>query len=139
MKAKVGFTLLQVTLLVAIVSTSGGIVAPGLAASNMRAKQWSFKSDLQTIRSQLELYKIQHSGQLPPTESFEQFEAVLTMKCCDNMGPYLKCIPVNPFNGDKKVRFESGQSTAGSGQAGWVFNTTTGVFQADDSVEHAVL
>lgn len=139
MKAKVGFTLLEVTLLVAIVSTSGGIVAPGLTASAMWAKQCSFKSDMQTIRCQLELYKIQHSGQFPPAVSFEDFAAALTTKSGDGTGPYLREIPVNPFNGDRKVRFEEGDSTAGGGKAGWVFNTTTGVFRADDSAEHAAL
>jgi len=139
MRAKVGFTLLEVTLLVAIVSTSGGIVAPGLSASTMRAKQYSFKSDMQTIRCQLELYKIQHSGQFPPTVSFEDFAAALTTKGGDGTGPYLREVPANPFSGDGKVRFEDGESTAGSGKAGWVFNTTTGAFQADDSVKHAAL
>jgi len=139
MKAKVGFTLLEVSLLVAIISTSGGIMAPGVTASTMRAKQCSFKSDIQTIRCQLELYKIQHSCQFPPAVSFEGFAAALTTKGRDGTGPYLREIPPNPFNGDRKVRFESGESTAGSGKAGWVFNTTTGTFQADDSFRHAAL
>ncbi len=139
MKAKVGFTLLEVSLVVAIISTSGGIVAPGLTASTMRARQCSFKSDMQTIRCQLELYKIQHSGQFPSMGSFEDFSAALTTKGGDGTGPYLREVPANPFNGDGKVRFEGGRSTAGSGKAGWVFNTTTGAFQADDSVKHAAL
>jgi len=136
MKAKVGFTLLQITLLVAIIGTAGGIVVPEITAASVSEKQSSFKADLQTTRSQLELYKLQHAGQLPPSNSFE---TVLTMKCCDNTGPYLRMIPVNPFNGSSTVRFESGLSTAGSGLAGWVLNTTTGTFQADDSLEHAAL
>jgi general secretion pathway protein G len=139
MRVKVGFTLLQATLLVAIIGTTGGIVLPEMTSANVSERASCFKADLQTMRAQLQLYRIQHGGKLPPTNSFEAFTAALTAKCCDNKGPYLKKVPVNPYNGDRTVRFESGPSTAGSAKAGWVLNLTTGMLRADDSAEHSAL
>jgi len=138
-KARIGFAMIQVSLVGAICSVGAGIVAPDFSARGTGVEEARFLADLQTIRCQLELYKIQHNEQLPPTESFTSFEKVLTTRGSDNRGPYFQAMPVNPFNGNNVVRFEKGQSTAGCGQAGWVLNTGTGNFQADDSAEHAAL
>jgi general secretion pathway protein G len=136
-KARIGFAMIQVSLVGAICSVGAGIVAPDYSARGTGVEEARFLADLQTIRCQLELYKIQHDEKLPPLESFASFEQALTTIGADNLGPYLQVIPSNPYNGSNMVRFESDQCTAGSGQAGWVLNTATGVFKADDSSEHA--
>jgi general secretion pathway protein G len=138
-KARIGFAMIQVSLVGAICSVGAGIVAPDFSARGTGVEESRFLADLQTIRCQLELYKIQHNEQLPPTESFASFERALTTRDADNHGPYLQTIPANPFNGNSTVRFEKGQNTAGAGKAGWVLNDGTGIFQADDSAEHASL
>jgi general secretion pathway protein G len=138
-KARIGFAMIQVSLVGAICSVGAGIVAPDLSARGTGIEEARFLADLQTVRCQLELYKIQHDEQLPPTQTYAAFERALTTRGCDNLGPYLQAIPSNPYNGSSAVRFEAGLSTAGCGRAGWVLNTGTGVFQADDSSEHAAL
>ncbi|MBN2018923.1 MAG: hypothetical protein JW749_01720 [Sedimentisphaerales bacterium] len=135
-KARIGFAMIQVSLIGAICSVGAGIVAPDLSARGTGVDEARFLADLQTIRCQLELYKIQHDEKLPPTETLADFEQSLTTKGADNLGPYLKVIPSNPYNGSSVVRFEK-EPTAGSNEAGWVFNVETGLFQADDSAEHA--
>jgi len=45
-----------------------------------------FLADLQTVRCQLELYKIQHNEQLPPTETYASFEQALTTKGAEIAG-----------------------------------------------------
>jgi general secretion pathway protein G len=136
-KARIGFAMIQVSLIGAICSIGAGIVAPDLSARGTGVEEARFLADLQTIRCQLELYKIQHEEKLPPTESFAGFEQAMTTTGQDNLGPYLQIIPKNPFNSSNVVRFENDQSTAGAGTAGWVLNTDSGLFQADDSSEHA--
>jgi general secretion pathway protein G len=138
-KARIGFAIIQVSLIGAICSVGAGIVAPDLSARGTSLEETKFMADLQTIRCQLELYKIQHDEQLPPTQKYADFEKALTTRGDDNRGPYLRIIPTNPFNGSNVVRFEKGQSTAGCGLAGWVLNTVTGDFQSDDSLAHAAL
>jgi general secretion pathway protein G len=139
MKARIGFVMIQVSLIGAICSVGAGIVAPDFSVRGIPAEEARFLADLQTIRCQLELYKIQHNEQLPPTETCADFERALTAKGTDNRGPYFKAMPVNPFNGSSTIRFENDRDTAGSGKAGWVLNTVTGKFQADDSTMHAAL
>lgn len=131
--------MIQVSLIGAICSVGAGIVAPDFSARGTGVEEARFLADLQTVRCQLELYKIQHDEQLPPTQTYASFEQSLKTRDSDNHGPYLQEIPANPFNGNNAVRFEKGQSTAGSGKAGWVLNMTTGTFRADDSSEHAAL
>ena len=138
-KARIGFAMIQVSLVGAICSVGAGIVAPDFSARGTGVEEARFLADIQTVRCQLELYKIQHDEQLPPTQTYAGFKQSLTTRDSDNRGPYLQEIPANPFNGNKAVRFEEGQSTAGCGKAGWVLNTGTGVFRADDSAEHAAL
>ncbi|MHC4568875.1 MAG: hypothetical protein ACYTE3_24315, partial [Planctomycetota bacterium] len=64
------------------------------------------------------------------------FEAAMT----DTDGrrkPYVERIPFNPCNGLNTVRFDS--KPAGMNRAGWRFDAETGLFQADDCPENAVL
>ncbi len=138
-KARIGFAIIQVSLVGAICSVGAGILAPDYSARGTGVEESRFLADLQTIRCQLELYKIQHDEKLPPTESFASFERALTTKDADNHGPYFQAMPTNPFNGDNTIRFEKGQNTAGAGKAGWVLDEGTGDFRADDSAKHAAL
>lgn len=91
---------------------------------------------VQKMRIQLDLYRTQHSGSLPDVDSFEAFEFAVTAKT-GQKGPYVREIPVNPFNNLKTVRFDG--EPAGSGIAGWRLDTENCVFQADDSNAHAGL
>jgi len=138
-KARIGFAMIQVSLVGAICSVGAGIVAPDFSARGTGIEEARFLADLQTVRCQLELYKIQHDEQLPPTESYASFEQAMTTRGADSRGPYLRTMPTNPFNTDSTVRFENNQNTAGTGKAGWVLDTGTGSFRADDSAEHAAL
>jgi len=138
-KARIGFAMIQVSLVGAICSVGAGILSPDFSARGTGVQEARFLADLQTVRCQLELYKIQHNEQLPPTETLVSFEHALTMKGADNRGPYLSSMPVNPFNGSSAVRFENGPSTAGAGKAGWVINLATGAIKPDDSAVHAAL
>ncbi len=131
--------MIQVSLVGAICSIGAGIVAPDFSARGTGVEEARFLADLQTVRCQLELYKIQHDEQLPPTQTYAMFEQALKTRDTDNRGPYLKQIPANPFNGNSTIRFEQGESTAGSGKAGWVLNVSTGTFKADDSTRHAAM
>lgn len=137
MRGKLGFTVLQVSIVSTFLTMAACVFVPPLAAGGVGSRESSFLADLQTMRSQLELYKIHHAGNLPPTESFAAFKSAVMAKGADNRGPYLQTIPANPFNGYSSIRFESGKGTAGAGQAGWVLNTDTGILRADDSFRHA--
>jgi len=88
------------------------------------------------MRIRLDLYRAQHEDSFPPSDSFESFEAAMTTKV-GKYGPYVKKIPVNPFNNLNTVRFDG--EPAGAGKAGWRLDTQTGLFQADNSPVYAGL
>ncbi|MCK4914026.1 MAG: prepilin-type N-terminal cleavage/methylation domain-containing protein [Planctomycetes bacterium] len=130
MRAKSGFTLVEVLIVVVILGILAAVVIPQFSDASTEAKESSVKTNLQLMRSQIALYKIRNSDSLPPTTDFAVFKAAM-------VPDYIQAIPENLYNSDNTVRFESGASTAGAGTEGWVLNTDTGVFQANDSSEHA--
>ncbi len=148
MRAKSGFTLVEILIVVVILGILAAIVIPQFTDASTDAKVSSMKSDLQTARSQIELYKIQHNDVLPGqgtggatfVQSMTGYTDVDgTVKAAPGAGvygPYLQKIPTNPWNGFDTVR--EGGAAAPANTEGWRFDTTTGEFQADDNAEHAL-
>ena len=140
MRAKSGFTLVEILIVVVILGILAAIVIPQFTDASTEAKTSSLCSDLQTVRSQIELYKIQHNDNLPGagTASFvlamtgqtDQAGAVGT-----DFGPYLQKIPTNPFAlvNEDVVRIDGAAVPANT--EGWRFDLNlgagTGAFHAD--------
>ena len=154
MRAKSGFTLVEILIVVVILGILAAIVIPQFTEASTEAKTSSLCTDLQTMRSQIELYKIQHNDALPSmavaaaggdnalTLTTLVDGSVVVAGTADSYGPYVQKIPTNQFNDLDLIRVEAlAVSTAGANTAGWVFNTLTGAFNADDNVdpEHAGL
>jgi len=114
MRAKSGFTLVEILIVVVILGILAAIVIPQFTDASTEAKFSSLRTDLQTMRSQLELYKIQHTDSLPPTDTFANFEAAMTTQGADGYGPYIRKIPTNAFSGLNTVRFDA-TTAAGAG------------------------
>lgn len=125
---------------VVVIAVALGVVAMTVGPKFTKAGPESKISDLidglEKMRVQLDLYRAQHNESFPPCDSFESFETAMTKKV-DKYGPYVKRIPVNPFNNLNTVRFDG--EPAGAGKAGWRFDTETGLFQADNSPVYAGL
>jgi general secretion pathway protein G len=146
-----GFTLVEILIVVVILGILAAIVIPQFSNASEEAKLSSLVSDLQTIRSQVQLYKIQHNGTCPGTVSGVTFTQAMTGYTLVGgtlattqapgtgvYGPYLQKVPTNPFNDDSDVTAATG-TPAGDSSSGWYFNTTTGAFNANDSASHAAL
>ncbi len=135
---KKGFTLVEILIVVVILGILAAIVIPQFTDASTEARVAALASDLQTVRSQIELYKIQHLDQLPPTTSFAAFETAMTTQGADGFGPYIVKIPSNAFATANQNVVEFGTTSiaaglAGDGDPGWILNTTTGKFQANDN------
>ena len=149
MRAKSGFTLVEILIVVVILGILAAIVIPQFTEASTEAKTSSLCTDLQTMRSQIELYKVQHNDELPGQQAggatflqamtgYTNIAGVVQAGPGANVyGPYLQQIPTNPFNDLSAIR-EDG-AAAGANSDGWRFDTTTGAFQADDSAAHAAL
>jgi general secretion pathway protein G len=150
MQAKRGFTLVEILIVVVILGILAAIVIPQFTQASTEAKQNSLCSDLQTLRSQIELYKVQHNDNPPALATFEN-----QMCYCTNIagataatpskqrdttngyiyGPYLERIPENPFNSlDTVVDWGTAVTTGG-----WEYDVDTAQIRANDSAAHQSL
>ena len=108
-----GFTLVEILIVVVILGILAAIVIPQFTNASESAKSSSLQSQLQTIRSQLELYQVQHNGNYPaaggngaaagdlPTwaqmTTKTDVDGVAVAAGADGFGPYLQQCPTNPF------------------------------------------
>ncbi len=127
MKRK-GFTLVEILIVVVILGILAAIVVPQFTEASNEAKEAALASDLQTVRSQLELYKIQHKGKYPTDISTLTTKTDADGKAGGNYGPYLTKFPKNPFTGTSDVD----TATKGGGNKGWFYASSTGEFTPDD-------
>jgi general secretion pathway protein G len=155
MKKRSGFTLVEILIVVVILGILAAIVIPQFSDASQEAKLSTLVSDLQTVRSQIQLYKLQHNATLPGTVSGVTFGQAMTKYTtsdgklaatqapADNVyGPYIQKLPDNPFKtGDADANeVTTGVSNpAGDNSSGWYYNSTTGGFNANDSSAHAAL
>src|ERR1700677_765251 len=60
-----GFTLVEILIVVIILGILAAIVIPQFTNASQNARESSLQSTLQTLRSQVQLYKLQHGDALP--------------------------------------------------------------------------
>ena len=145
MNREAGFSLAELLIVVAILGILAAIIIPEMSGASVEARISALETDLRSVRSQMELYKLHHDYQLPAVagENSADFRRRMTTKTNINgdpgvdFGPYLKSLPVNKFNDLGTVRIDG--AVAGANTDGWRFDTATGHFQADDSATHAAL
>jgi general secretion pathway protein G len=150
MQAKRGFTLVEILIVVVILGILAAIVIPQFTQASTEAKYNSLASDLQSLRSQIQLYKVQHNDNAPAQATFED-QMVLTTTINGGVnggatpkqrdatydrGPYLERIPANPFTNSATI-VDWGTGAAG-GTDGWEYNAATGEIRAaPDTVDTA--
>lgn len=153
-----GFTLVEILIVVVILGILAAIVIPQFTNASESAKASNLTSQLQTIRSQLELYQVQHDGNFPTlvssggtTGSTATNWDQLTEKTdvdgtVDNTagkyGPYLQQAPINPFEDSSSVAAGTagtgGTAPAGAAGTGWIYDSSTGQVWAVISATKAV-
>ena len=84
-----GFTLVELVVVLVILGVLVALAVPRFTASATKAKETTFCSNVRTIKSQLELYKMT-TGSYPTADSFESF--------LKNPN-YFESPPINPYTG----------------------------------------
>ena len=145
---KTAFTLVEILIVVVILGILAAIVIPQFTSASNDARQSGLASDLQTSRSQLQLYKTQHLERWPSlkedgTADTANFIARMTGKTDSTgkinaagvLGPYLMKWPTNPFatSNQNTCNYGTAEPAPGDGTSGWYFNTTSGKLSCNDS------
>jgi general secretion pathway protein G len=140
---KSGFTLVELLIVISVLGILAAIIAPLYSDAGEKARTSALQTDLQKIRTQIEVYRSQHNDQLPAStgELSTDFERRMASKtdrygnAGTDYGPYLNKVPKNPYNGKNTVRIDG--AAAGANTHGWRFDSVNGIFQADDSADNA--
>src|SRR5207253_9412685 len=96
-----GFTLVEILIVVIILGILAAIVIPQFANASQDARESALLSQLQTLRSQIELYKLQHLDKLPdlvtnwnPMITKTDSSGALSV-AAKAFGPYMESAPTN--------------------------------------------
>ena len=129
-----GFTLVEILIVVIILGILAAIVIPQFTNASTEARQSNVLSQLQTMRSQIELYKLQHNDTPPAlittgwtvfTEYTDVNGGVSATKDTTHIyGPYYQTAPINPLSNTSTV------AAAAATGVGWVYSETTGTVSA---------
>jgi general secretion pathway protein G len=153
---KNGFTLVELMIVVTILGILAAIVIPEFQGHAAESRESAVKSSLHTVRSQIELYKIQHNNLNPGYFGANQATAAMLgyqltgISRIDGFavdaktpsdpllyGPYLMQMPKNLFNNLNTITIVTDGTTDFSAVAndtsGWLYEKTTGTFKINYS------
>jgi general secretion pathway protein G len=124
---KSGFTLVEILIVVIILGILAAIVIPQFTNASTDARKASLVSQLQTLRSQIQLFKLQHNDVLPDLVLNQWNQMMQKTNLLGNVdttatglfGPYLESQPINPLNGNKTV------AAAAAAGVGWIYSNVT--------------
>jgi general secretion pathway protein G len=143
-RARKGFTLVEILIVVIILGILAAIVIPQFTNASTSARMSNMASQDQTIKSQISLYMLQHQDNPPAngvsnngsdlftqlTSKTDQTGAASTSTTA--FGPYLPSVPSNPLTASTAVDYLSTAPTVGTtapGTAyGWAYYAATGEF-----------
>jgi type II secretion system protein G len=106
-----GFTLVEILIVVVILGILAAIVIPQFTNASEDAKDSAVRSQLQTIRNQIELYRVRNNGTTPPSLDTGTFTDLIS-------DDYLRTAPVNPWNSSDTV------GDAPDDVTGWIWDDT---------------
>lgn len=110
------FTLIEILIVVVILGILAAIVVPQFTNAADDANDASVRSQLQTLRSQVELYRAQN----PTTNAVGADGTPVWTNLID--GDYLTTAPMNPLTGNTTI----GTAAVADGSVGWVWRVKTG-------------
>lgn len=93
-----GFTLVELVVVLVILGVLVALAVPRFTASASKAKETTFCSNVRTIKSQLELYKMT-TGSYPITATTAENPNGYTFSQFLNDPNYFESAPINPYTG----------------------------------------
>jgi general secretion pathway protein G len=126
-KSKSGFTLVEILIVVIILGILAAIVIPQFTNASQDARRSSVASTVQTLRSQIELWKLQHGDTLPDLVTDWTPLTTVTTFATKSFGPYMQSTPTNPMvDSGLTTVIDGDATTAPDGTYGFVYDATGG-------------
>jgi len=113
---KSGFTLVEILIVVIILGILAAIVIPQFSNASTEARESAMRSMQQTVRSQVELYKLQHADLYPTADGAvlsafawnkltDRTDAAGAVSSSGEFGPYLPQTPQNSLRAGVSLVF----------------------------------
>ncbi len=132
---KKAFTLIEILIVVVILGILAAIVIPQFTKASEEAQVGNVVTQLQTIKSQIELYRVRNNGGFPDltTAPFQDLVNVAGTNLAPDGNTYMKAPPVNPRTGTATVAAGTAAPTAfvARGDGGWIYDAASGNFWAN--------
>jgi prepilin-type N-terminal cleavage/methylation domain-containing protein len=120
-----GFSLIELLIVIILLGVLATIAIPQFANASAEAKEGSLATIVQTVRSQVAIYKLQHGDQLPDlaaaSAGSDHFRPLLDTSVYgvppQTYGPYLLSVPVNPVTQGSTVNNVASFDAAGNPDA----------------------
>lgn len=132
-QVKRAFTLVEILIVVVILGILAAIVVPQFTNASTEAQAGNVATQLQTLRSQIELYRVRNNGN-PPALAGEDDAAWDELVA----GDYVRAAPMNPRTRSTSVVIVEFTGVGADGAmpdpvegAGWLYNDTTGEIWAN--------
>jgi len=111
------FTLVEILIVVVILGILAAIVIPQFTNASADAQVGNVETQLQTIRSQIELYRVRNNGNYPPSLETGTWDDLIG-------ADYMRTAPVNPRTSASAI------GAADGADVGWIWDDATGTLSA---------
>ncbi len=138
------FSLIELVIVTVIIGIIAAIAVPRFSRASTTARESSLVANISLLQSAIDRYTTEHGGLSPghdapgsaSSDGTDLISRLLGMSDetgsvngSGYLGPYLRRMPANPFNGRTTVRI--GGAAAGAGTDGWRFDPSTHEIQSD--------
>lgn len=145
-RASAAFSMIELVIVIVIIGVVAAIAIPRMGSAAETARANALTGSLSVLNKAAEMYMAEHDGRTPAHNaegavdpSIADFVRRLlgrtradgTVDPNGPFGPYLRAMPVNPYNRRIAVRIDG--VAAGAGLAGWRFDSARGEFAPDDA------
>ena len=114
-KSRKGFTLVEILIVVIILGILAAIVIPQFTNASQDARRSALASTVQSVRSQIELYKLQHGDTLPPLTGGDwsalTVASVYPAGSTNSFGPYMQSVPENQLTSSTLIQIGDAGAT----------------------------
>ncbi|MGE3107919.1 MAG: type II secretion system protein [Phycisphaerales bacterium] len=122
-RVRKAFTLVEILIVVVILGILAAIVVPQFTSASQEAQAGNVATQLQTIRSQIELFRVKNNGNYPPSMiagGANAWDDLLPTAGGGN-AEYMRTAPVNPRTSSSSVVLGADLSASDPAE-GWIFD-----------------